>query len=69
MTYFAKNLTEKMGGAQIWLKREELAHTGELLRYLGVPRRVIMHACMRPDKETVYVENDSHMSVSLYPQR
>merc|ERR550514_1171271 len=27
-TYFAKNLTEKMGGAQIWLKREELAHTG-----------------------------------------
>ena len=27
-TYFAKNLTEKMGGAQIWLKREEMAHTG-----------------------------------------
>jgi tryptophan synthase beta subunit len=27
-TYFAKNLTEKIGGAQIWLKREELAHTG-----------------------------------------
>ena len=27
-TYFAKNLTEKMGGAQIWLKREDLAHTG-----------------------------------------
>ncbi|EKX40150.1 hypothetical protein GUITHDRAFT_159960 [Guillardia theta CCMP2712] len=26
--YFAKNLTEKMGGAQIWLKRECLAHTG-----------------------------------------
>ena len=28
MTYLAKNLTEKMGGAKIWLKREELAHTG-----------------------------------------
>lgn len=28
MTYHAKNLTAKMGGAQIWLKREELAHTG-----------------------------------------
>eukprot|EP00288_Rhodomonas_lens_P015016 CAMPEP_0177703226 /NCGR_PEP_ID=MMETSP0484_2-20121128/7559_1 /TAXON_ID=354590 /ORGANISM="Rhodomonas lens, Strain RHODO" /LENGTH=696 /DNA_ID=CAMNT_0019214567 /DNA_START=39 /DNA_END=2129 /DNA_ORIENTATION=+ len=27
-TYFAKRLTEMMGGAQIWLKREELAHTG-----------------------------------------
>eukprot|EP00961_Rhodomonas_salina_P131374 1768043-Rhodomonas_salina.3 len=27
-TYFAKRLTEQMGGAQIWLKREELAHTG-----------------------------------------
>jgi tryptophan synthase len=26
--HFAKNLTEKMGGGQIWLKREELAHTG-----------------------------------------
>ena len=27
-TYFAKNLTDKMGGAQIWLKREDLAHSG-----------------------------------------
>mmetsp|Transcript_66071 Transcript_66071/g.137695 ORF Transcript_66071/g.137695 Transcript_66071/m.137695 type:complete len:698 (-) Transcript_66071:361-2454(-) len=27
-TYHAKRLTEKMGGAQIWLKRECLAHTG-----------------------------------------
>lgn len=26
--YFAKNMTEKLGGAQLWLKREELAHTG-----------------------------------------
>ena len=26
--YFAKNLTAKCGGAQIWLKREELAFTG-----------------------------------------
>lgn len=26
--YHAKNLTEKCGGAQIWFKREELAHTG-----------------------------------------
>lgn len=26
--YFAKNLTEKIGGANIWFKREELAHTG-----------------------------------------
>merc|ERR1711976_33393 len=26
--YFAKNMTEKFGGAQLWLKREELAHTG-----------------------------------------
>jgi len=25
---FAKNLTEKLGGAQIYLKREDLAHTG-----------------------------------------
>jgi tryptophan synthase len=27
-TYHAKRLTELCGGAQIWLKREELAHTG-----------------------------------------
>ncbi len=26
--YFAGNLTKKAGGAQIWLKREDLAHTG-----------------------------------------
>eukprot|EP00601_Ochromonadales_sp_CCMP2298_P008820 CAMPEP_0173203052 /NCGR_PEP_ID=MMETSP1141-20130122/19312_1 /TAXON_ID=483371 /ORGANISM="non described non described, Strain CCMP2298" /LENGTH=692 /DNA_ID=CAMNT_0014128481 /DNA_START=189 /DNA_END=2267 /DNA_ORIENTATION=- len=26
--YFAENLTKKMGGARIWFKREELAHTG-----------------------------------------
>lgn len=26
--YYAKRLTEHVGGAQIWLKREELAHTG-----------------------------------------
>ena len=26
--YFAKRLTEKAGGAQIWLKREDLNHTG-----------------------------------------
>mmetsp|Transcript_4399 Transcript_4399/g.12780 ORF Transcript_4399/g.12780 Transcript_4399/m.12780 type:complete len:363 (+) Transcript_4399:1-1089(+) len=26
--YFAKRLTAEMGGAQIWMKREELAHTG-----------------------------------------
>lgn len=26
--YFAKNLTEKLGGAELWFKREELAHTG-----------------------------------------
>jgi tryptophan synthase beta chain len=26
--YFAKRLTEKFGGAQIWLKREDLNHTG-----------------------------------------
>uniref|UniRef100_A0A7S0XDP8 Tryptophan synthase n=1 Tax=Chromulina nebulosa TaxID=96789 RepID=A0A7S0XDP8_9STRA len=26
--YFAENLTKKMGGADIWFKREELAHTG-----------------------------------------
>lgn len=26
--YFAKNLTAKVGGANIWFKREELAHTG-----------------------------------------
>jgi len=26
--YYAKRLTEKLGGAQLWLKREELAHTG-----------------------------------------
>ncbi|CAM9828625.1 unnamed protein product, partial [Ectocarpus fasciculatus] len=26
--YHAKRLTEEMGGAQIWLKREELSHTG-----------------------------------------
>eukprot|EP00292_Cryptomonas_paramecium_P004077 CAMPEP_0113722332 /NCGR_PEP_ID=MMETSP0038_2-20120614/37680_1 /TAXON_ID=2898 /ORGANISM="Cryptomonas paramecium" /LENGTH=716 /DNA_ID=CAMNT_0000651541 /DNA_START=1 /DNA_END=2148 /DNA_ORIENTATION=+ /assembly_acc=CAM_ASM_000170 len=28
MTYHAKRLTELCGGAQIWVKREELAHTG-----------------------------------------
>ncbi|MDH5174979.1 MAG: tryptophan synthase subunit beta, partial [Elusimicrobiota bacterium] len=26
--YFAKNLTEKLGGAKIYLKREDLCHTG-----------------------------------------
>jgi tryptophan synthase beta chain len=26
--YFAERLTKKMGGAQIWLKREDLCHTG-----------------------------------------
>ena len=26
--YFAENLTKKIGGANIWFKREELAHTG-----------------------------------------
>merc|ERR1739848_919649 len=26
--YHAKRLSEKLGGAQLWLKREELAHTG-----------------------------------------
>ncbi|MCW5626137.1 MAG: pyridoxal-phosphate dependent enzyme, partial [Burkholderiales bacterium] len=26
--YFARRLTEKCGGAQIWLKREDLNHTG-----------------------------------------
>src|SRR3954447_9257022 len=26
--YFAKRITEKCGGAQIWLKREDLNHTG-----------------------------------------
>lgn len=26
--YYAKNLSEMMGGAKIWFKREELAHTG-----------------------------------------
>lgn len=26
--YHAKNLSEKLGGAQLWFKREELAHTG-----------------------------------------
>merc|ERR1712139_663602 len=26
--YHAKNMSEKLGGAQLWLKREELAHTG-----------------------------------------
>ncbi|MFZ0593526.1 MAG: pyridoxal-phosphate dependent enzyme, partial [Bryobacteraceae bacterium] len=26
--YFAKRLTAKLGGAEIWLKREDLLHTG-----------------------------------------
>jgi len=26
--YFAKNLTEKLGGAKVYLKREDLNHTG-----------------------------------------
>lgn len=26
--YFAERLTEEMGGAKIWLKREDLNHTG-----------------------------------------
>src|SRR5919201_1236284 len=26
--YYAKRLSEKCGGAQIWLKREDLNHTG-----------------------------------------
>ena len=28
--YFAKKLTRKLGGAKIYLKREELNHTGEV---------------------------------------
>ncbi len=47
--YFAKRLTEKAGGAQIWLKREDLNHTGAhkinntvgqalLARYMGKKR-------------------------------
>lgn len=47
--YYAKNLTEKLGGAQLWFKREELAHTGAhkinnslgqalLAKRLGKPR-------------------------------
>jgi len=47
--YHAKNLTAKMGGGQIWFKREELAHTGAhkinnalgqciLAKRLGKPR-------------------------------
>lgn len=47
--YFAENLTKKYGGADIWFKREELAHTGAhkinnaigqvlLARRLGKPR-------------------------------
>jgi tryptophan synthase beta chain len=47
--YFAKRLTEKAGGAQIWLKREDLNHTGAhkinntigqalLARRMGKPR-------------------------------
>src|SRR3974377_2104865 len=26
--YFARRLTEKLGGARIWIKREDLLHTG-----------------------------------------
>lgn len=39
--YFAKRLTEKIGGAQIWLKREDLAHTGahKINNALGQVRR------------------------------
>jgi len=47
--YHAKNLSEKLGGAQLWFKREELAHTGAhkinnslgqalLAKRLGKPR-------------------------------
>ena len=47
--YFAKRLTELCGGARIWLKREDLAHTGAhkinnaigqaiLAKRLGKPR-------------------------------
>mmetsp|Transcript_150983 Transcript_150983/g.366726 ORF Transcript_150983/g.366726 Transcript_150983/m.366726 type:complete len:704 (+) Transcript_150983:84-2195(+) len=47
--YHAKNLTKKLGGAQLWFKREELAHTGAhkinnslgqalLAKRLGKPR-------------------------------
>jgi len=48
-TYFAKRLSEHVGGARIWLKREDLAHTGAhkinngiaqclLAKRLGKPR-------------------------------
>ncbi|SEP69922.1 tryptophan synthase beta chain [Solimonas aquatica] len=47
--YHAQNLTQRWGGAQIWLKREDLNHTGAhkinntvgqalLAKYLGKPR-------------------------------
>ena len=36
--YFAKNLTEKCGGAKIYLKREDLNHTGCLLYTSPSPR-------------------------------
>ncbi len=41
MTYHAKRLTEMCGGAQIWLKREELAHTGahKINNAIGQARR------------------------------
>ena len=49
--YFAKNLTEQLGGAQIYVKREDLAHTGAhkinnalgqglLAKRMGKPRGV-----------------------------
>jgi tryptophan synthase len=59
MTYHAKRLTELCGGAQIWLKREELAHTGahkinnaigqvcarhRQARLASVPRSAPLHA-------------------------
>ena len=49
--YHAKHMTERLGGAQVWLKREDLAHTGAhkinnavgqglLVKRMGKPRVV-----------------------------
>ena len=52
--YFAKKMTEDLGGAKIYLKREDLNHTGahKINKVLGEPPRAQRRGKRRPFAET-----------------
>src|SRR3954452_5202664 len=51
--YFAKRLTEKLGGAQIYLKREDLNHTGAHKINNTIGQALL---CLRMGKQRVIAE-------------